>query len=157
MHPQKQGNLCMKWSISLLALHGKTRKAARIECVCSVQRHAFVRQGAAAADATAGWLLRVCCEQNARMHQPQYTFASQWGHAARRQHNRCCLPLYSMPHFSFTMTGLPVSSFKNGFGLTGAACIQAELCEQAAIGPRSAAAEDVCSPLPSCPGWLGRC
>ena len=28
-------------------------------------------------------------------------------------------PLYSMPHLSLAMTGLPVKSFKNGFGLTG--------------------------------------
>ena len=30
-------------------------------------------------------------------------------------------PLYSMPHFSLTMTIWPVSSFRNGFGLTGTA------------------------------------
>jgi len=29
------------------------------------------------------------------------------------------LPLYSIPHFSLTMTGFPVKLFKNGFGLTG--------------------------------------
>eukprot|EP00243_Klebsormidium_subtile_P003362 TRINITY_DN16743_c0_g1_i1.p1 TRINITY_DN16743_c0_g1~~TRINITY_DN16743_c0_g1_i1.p1 ORF type:complete len:123 (-),score=0.50 TRINITY_DN16743_c0_g1_i1:101-469(-) len=28
-------------------------------------------------------------------------------------------PLYSIPHFSLTMTGFPVCSFRNGFGLTG--------------------------------------
>lgn len=28
-------------------------------------------------------------------------------------------PLYSIPHFNFTMTGLPVKSFKKGFGFTG--------------------------------------
>ena len=27
-------------------------------------------------------------------------------------------PLYSIPHFNFTITGLPVKSFKNGLGLT---------------------------------------
>lgn len=32
------------------------------------------------------------------------------------------LPLYSMPHLSFTTTGLPVKSFRNGFGLTGTVC-----------------------------------
>jgi hypothetical protein len=32
------------------------------------------------------------------------------------------VPLYSIPHFSFTMTGFPVRSFKNGFGLTGTVC-----------------------------------
>ena len=32
------------------------------------------------------------------------------------------IPLYSMPHFSLTMTGLPVKSFRNGFGLTGTVC-----------------------------------
>lgn len=31
-------------------------------------------------------------------------------------------PLYSMPHFSFTMTGFPVKSLRNGFGLTGTVC-----------------------------------
>lgn len=31
------------------------------------------------------------------------------------------LPLYSIPHFSLTMTIFPVSSFRNGFGLTGTA------------------------------------
>lgn len=30
-------------------------------------------------------------------------------------------PLYSMPHLSFTITGLPVRLFKKGFGLTGTA------------------------------------
>lgn len=29
------------------------------------------------------------------------------------------LPLYSIPHFSLQTTGLPVSPFRNGFGLTG--------------------------------------
>ena len=29
------------------------------------------------------------------------------------------LPLYSMPHFSFAITGLPVRSLRKGFGLTG--------------------------------------
>jgi len=29
------------------------------------------------------------------------------------------LPLYSMPHFSFAITGLPVRSLRNGFGFTG--------------------------------------
>jgi hypothetical protein len=28
-------------------------------------------------------------------------------------------PLYSIPHFNFTMTGLPVKSFRKGFGFTG--------------------------------------
>jgi hypothetical protein len=28
-------------------------------------------------------------------------------------------PLYSIPHFSFTMAGLPVSSCRKGLGLTG--------------------------------------
>ena len=28
-------------------------------------------------------------------------------------------PLYSMPHLSLAMTGLPVRSLRNGFGLTG--------------------------------------
>ena len=31
-------------------------------------------------------------------------------------------PLYSIPHFSFTITGFPVRSFRNGFGLTGTVC-----------------------------------
>ncbi len=31
-------------------------------------------------------------------------------------------PLYSMPHLSFTTTGLPVRSFRKGFGLTGTVC-----------------------------------
>lgn len=31
-------------------------------------------------------------------------------------------PLYSIPHLSFTITGLPVSPFKNGFGFKGIAC-----------------------------------
>ena len=31
-------------------------------------------------------------------------------------------PLYSIPHFSFTMHGFPVSSCRNGFGLTGTFC-----------------------------------
>lgn len=31
-------------------------------------------------------------------------------------------PLYSIPHLSFTMTGFPVSSFKNGLGFTGMVC-----------------------------------
>ena len=38
----------------------------------------------------------------------------------------CCeavlTPLYSMPHFSFTIMILPVSSFRKGFGLTGTVC-----------------------------------
>lgn len=32
---------------------------------------------------------------------------------------RRILPLYSIPHLSFTMTGFPVKLFKKGFGLTG--------------------------------------
>lgn len=32
------------------------------------------------------------------------------------------LPLYSIPHFNFTMTAFPVRSFRNGFGLTGTFC-----------------------------------
>lgn len=28
-----------------------------------------------------------------------------------------------MPHFSFTITGFPVSSFKKGFGFTGVAIV----------------------------------
>ena len=40
--------------------------------------------------------------------------------------SRACLdnhiPLYSIPHFSFTMIGLPVNPFKKGFGLTGTVC-----------------------------------
>ena len=31
-------------------------------------------------------------------------------------------PLYSMPHLSLTITGFPVSSFKNGLGLIGTVC-----------------------------------
>lgn len=31
----------------------------------------------------------------------------------------CGSPLYSMPHFNFAITGLPVRSFRKGFGLTG--------------------------------------
>lgn len=27
--------------------------------------------------------------------------------------------MYSMPHFSFTITGLPVRPFRNGFGFSG--------------------------------------
>jgi hypothetical protein len=35
-------------------------------------------------------------------------------------------PLYSMPHLSLTMTGLPVNSFKKGLGFNGTnyICIQ---------------------------------
>lgn len=29
------------------------------------------------------------------------------------------IPLYSIPHLSFTMTGFPVKLFKKGLGLTG--------------------------------------
>ena len=36
----------------------------------------------------------------------------------------CGAPLYSIPHFSFTMHGFPVSSWRNGFGLTGTFCAQ---------------------------------
>uniref|UniRef100_A0A7S0KJZ2 Uncharacterized protein n=1 Tax=Micromonas pusilla TaxID=38833 RepID=A0A7S0KJZ2_MICPS len=38
-------------------------------------------------------------------------------------------PLYSMPHFSLTMIGLPVSWLRNGLGLTGtvAAIVSASL------------------------------
>ena len=39
--------------------------------------------------------------------------------------SKLLLPLYSIPHFSFTMTGLPVRPFKNGFGLTGTVCRRA--------------------------------
>ena len=43
-------------------------------------------------------------------------------------------PLYSIPHFSFTITGFPVSSFKNGFGFTGVAILcLAPLCDSYAI------------------------
>jgi len=32
------------------------------------------------------------------------------------------LPLYSIPHFSLTITSLPVRSFRKGFGFTGTVC-----------------------------------
>lgn len=32
------------------------------------------------------------------------------------------LPLYSIPHLSFTITGFPVKLFKKGLGLTGIVC-----------------------------------
>ena len=32
------------------------------------------------------------------------------------------LPLYSIPHLSFTMIGLPVNPFRKGFGFTGTVC-----------------------------------
>lgn len=35
---------------------------------------------------------------------------------------KACLPLYSMPHLSFTMTCFPVSSLRKGLGLTGTDC-----------------------------------
>ena len=31
-------------------------------------------------------------------------------------------PLYSIPHFNFTITGLPVKPLRNGFGFSGIAC-----------------------------------
>ena len=34
-------------------------------------------------------------------------------------------PLYSIPHFNLTITGFPVKSFRNGFGLTGTVCAEA--------------------------------
>ena len=42
-----------------------------------------------------------------------------------------CAPLYSIPHLSFTMTGLPVRSLRKGFGFTGTVCtrIRSEQCE----------------------------
>merc|ERR1719310_1372455 len=33
------------------------------------------------------------------------------------------VPLYSIPHFSFTSTNLPVRSLRNGFGFTGTVAI----------------------------------
>nr|GMD35367.1 unnamed protein product [Ipomoea batatas] len=34
-------------------------------------------------------------------------------------------PLYSIPHFSFTMTGFPVKLFRKGLGFTGTVSIEA--------------------------------
>jgi hypothetical protein len=34
------------------------------------------------------------------------------------------IPLYSMPHFIFTITGLSMRSIKKGLGLIGIGCIE---------------------------------
>lgn len=51
----------------------------------------------------------------------------------QENHRHINSPLYSMPHFSFTITGFPVSSFKKGFGFTGVAIVQC--CRCAALPP----------------------
>ena len=47
---------------------------------------------------------------------------NQTMHETNKQGNPIKVPLYSMPHFSLTMTGFPVKLFKNGLGLTGTVC-----------------------------------
>eukprot|EP00966_Prymnesium_polylepis_P053415 1235025-Prymnesium_polylepis.1 len=57
------------------------------------------------------------------------------GIAASRWPGACgasALPLYSMPHFSLVMTGLPVRSLRKGFGLTGT-CEAAEPRERCGV------------------------
>jgi hypothetical protein len=56
--------------------------------------------------------------------------------------------LYSMPHLSFTMTCLPVRSFRKGLGLTGTVCRQAESGHQRRRGPPRLVA------LPSTSAWV---
>jgi hypothetical protein len=47
-----------------------------------------------------------------------------------KRRNPIKLPLYSIPHFSLTMTGFPVKLFKNGLGLTGTVCSGVKKHEQ---------------------------
>ena len=56
-------------------------------------------------------------------------------------------PLYSMPHFSFTITGFPVSSFKNGFGFTGVAivCLAPLCCYAIGVPPSKITSSQPCS------------
>lgn len=54
----------------------------------------------------------------AKAHRPQQGCLSLDGSV--RQSG--VTPLYSMPHFSFTIMILPVSSLRKGFGLTGTVC-----------------------------------
>lgn len=69
--------------------------------------------------------------ERAREREERFRRLSESSSAVSQQRGGCTKtprrfshsPLYSMPHFSFTITGFPVSSFKNGFGFTGVAIV----------------------------------
>ena len=77
-----------------------------------------------------------------RVHRHQVTCGSKTRHERPIPRAACAAdcaarlrwlqrpPLYSMPHLSLTMTGLPVSSLRKGLGLTGTVCGKSPMHQQ---------------------------
>ena len=67
--------------------------------------------------------------------------------AARERAAAAHAPLYSMPHLSLAMTGLPVRSLRKGFGLTGT-------LKQKFAGVREGAGEQTQDRQRRAPAWM---
>lgn len=69
-------------------------------------------------------------------------------HAKSRMCVAVYIPLYSMPHFNFTTTTLPVNSFKKGLGFTGTVCNSSEWSRTRTCGQAGQRSHDLQQPCP---------